>query len=185
MAVFFCVFLPQALPVEKTGFVSIAGAALVFGERFRIIVGVNEAVVAGVVRRVDVNHLHLAVIAFLQDAQHLQVFALDEHVRRLRRVAGAGQQGVAGGLLDFAAGGSLARPAQFVMLLRGGRIGLVRLQQLLQAADVDLPVADDFRRGLPQQRREGAGALFQRIGAEARRGACVRLLAVGCWLFIL
>ncbi|WP_102283643.1 hypothetical protein [Ottowia massiliensis] len=112
----------------------------------------------------------------------MQVFALDEHVRRLRRVAGAGQQGVAGGLLDFAAGGGLARPAQFVMFLRGGRIGLVRLQQLLQAADVDLPVADDFRRGLPQQRREGAGALFQRIGAEARRGACVRLLAVGCWL---
>jgi hypothetical protein len=106
-------------------------------------------------------------------------------VRRLRRVAGAGQQGVAGGLLDFAAGGSLARPAQFVMLLRGGRIGLVRLQQLLQAADVDLPVADGFRRGLPQQRREGAGALFQRIGAEARRmrqAVGCWLLAVGCWL---
>ena len=43
------------------------------------IVGIDE-VVAGVVRRVDVDHLHLAEIALLQQLKDFQIVALDVEV---------------------------------------------------------------------------------------------------------
>ncbi len=43
------------------------------------IIGIDE-VVARVIRRVDINHLHLAEIAFLQELEHFQIVALDVEV---------------------------------------------------------------------------------------------------------
>ncbi len=44
-----------------------------------IIVGVDE-VIAGVIRRVDVNQLDLAEIRLLQKFQHFQIVALDDEI---------------------------------------------------------------------------------------------------------
>ena len=46
-----------------------------------VIVRVNEFV-AGIVRRVDVNHLHLAQVRLLEQLQYLQVVAFDNQVLR-------------------------------------------------------------------------------------------------------
>jgi hypothetical protein len=44
-----------------------------------IVVGVNE-VVAGVVRRVNVDHLHFAEVGFLQQLKHFQVVPFNDQV---------------------------------------------------------------------------------------------------------
>ena len=48
-------------------------------ERLAVVVLVDE-VVAGVVGRVDVDHLDLAHIGLVEELEHLQVLALDEEV---------------------------------------------------------------------------------------------------------
>ena len=49
-------------------------------------VGIDERIIAGVVRRVDVYHFHLAEIAFLQHFQHLHILTLDEDILRIIEV---------------------------------------------------------------------------------------------------
>jgi hypothetical protein len=44
-------------------------------------IGVHK-VLAGVVRRVDVDHLHLAEVALLEDLERFEVVAFDEEVLR-------------------------------------------------------------------------------------------------------
>ena len=78
---------------------------------------------AGVVGRVDVDHLHLAQVRFLQELQHLQVVTFDVEVLRgvpVLALLRAGAQGLADGFVGFYDGGFLAYPSKF--------IGLVSLQ---------------------------------------------------------
>ena len=164
MPAFLAVLLPQALLVEVTSFVPFAGTALVFVQRFSVVVGVDEAVVAGVVRWVDVDHLDLAVVAFLQYAQHFKVFAFDQHVRGTIGVVGGGAQRVAGAFLDFAPGGALASPAQLVVFGTGD---VVLAQQRLEGVDVELVVLDEGGFDLTEGGQQVLLALRQRIGAVA------------------
>ena len=100
------------------------------------IVPIDE-VISGIVGRVNVNHLHLAQIALLQEFQHFQVVALNIEVfggvpvHALRRT---GPQGLANGPVGLHDSGLFAHPGEL--------IGLVALQyhirqQLPQQVKVD------------------------------------------------
>ena len=78
MAAVFAVFAPRALEyavaLQVACVVGIAHAAGVFFAAFGEFVGINKGIAAGVVGRVDVNHLHAAGVGFLQDFQGFEVF---------------------------------------------------------------------------------------------------------------
>ena len=57
----------------------------VFGRRLSKVVLIDK-VIASVVRRVDVNHLHLVEISLLQALQYVEVVALDVEVLRVVEV---------------------------------------------------------------------------------------------------
>ena len=87
---------------------------------------VVDEVVAGVVGRVDVDHLHLTQVALLEELQHLQVVPLDVQVFGgvpVLALLWAGAQGLADGLIGLHDGGLLAHPGELV--------GLVPLQHVI------------------------------------------------------
>ena len=59
--------------------VHLPGVFQIGPQGFAVVVGVNE-VVAGVVGRVYINHLHLAQIRLLQQLEHFEVVALNNQV---------------------------------------------------------------------------------------------------------
>ena len=63
------------------GFVFLVGALEITGGVFTKIVVVDEFL-AGVVGRVDINHLDLAQIGFLQQLERIEVVAFDKQVLR-------------------------------------------------------------------------------------------------------
>ena len=84
-----------------------------------VVVGVDE-VVAGVVGRVDVDHLDLAQVRLLQELQHFQVVALDDQVLggvEVDALLRAGAQGAQARRLDGLEAVGLARPVHAVALL--------------------------------------------------------------------
>ena len=100
---------------------------------------VVDKVVAGVVGRVDIDHLHLAQIAFLQQLQHLQVVALDVQVLGgvpVFALFRAGAQRLAGGLVGLHHRGLLAHPGKLVCLIALQHIAGKHLPQLVK---VDRP----------------------------------------------
>ena len=138
------VFLPEVLLVEEAVFVALADGFFVVLAALPVVVRVHEGIGAGVVGRVDVNHLHLAEVAALEHAQHFQVLAFDEHVAGVvpvHRVFGVGQQGGGGGALHLAAGGAFAGPAQLVVVGAGGGQGIGRAQGGPQALEIHAPFA--------------------------------------------
>ena len=81
---------------------------------------------AGVVGRVDVDHLHLAQIGLLEQLEHLQVVALNVQVFGgvpVLALLWTGAQGLADGLVSLHDGGFLAHPGELV--------GLVPLQHIV------------------------------------------------------
>ena len=99
--------------------VNLPGVLQVGQQALGVVVGVDE-VVAGVVGRVDVDHLDLAQVRLLQQLEDLEVVALDDEV--LGGVEGdalfrGGAQGAEAGRLDGAEAVGLARPAHAVALL--------------------------------------------------------------------
>ena len=87
---------------------------------------VVDEVVAGVIGRVDVDHLHLAQIGLLEQLEHLQVVALDIQVFGgvpVLALLRTGAQGLADGLVGLHDGGLLAHPGELV--------GLVPLQHIV------------------------------------------------------
>ncbi len=69
--------------IDLSGLVRLPGQALVVREVIAEIVVLHD-IISRVVRRIDVDHLHAPVIAFLQELQHFEVVALDVEI--LRRV---------------------------------------------------------------------------------------------------
>jgi hypothetical protein len=68
-----------------SAFVFLVGTLEITGGIFAKIVVVDEFL-AGILRRVDVNHLHLAQISFLQQFQRIQVIAFDKQVLRAVKI---------------------------------------------------------------------------------------------------
>ncbi len=80
MPTVFAVFAEQTFPGHISTFVFIADTAKIFFFGFGKFIGVNKSIVSCVVWRIDVNHLELTEIRFLQNLQNLKIFALDENI---------------------------------------------------------------------------------------------------------
>ena len=107
------------------------------------VVGIDE-VLAGVVRRVDVDELHLAGVALLEELEDFEVVALDHEVLRgvpVHALLRAGAQRAGGGREGELPGAALAVPVEAVFLLP-----LVHraAEELLQHLEVDLPLGERF-----------------------------------------
>ena len=117
--------------------VHLAGVLQVGLQALGVVVGVDE-VVAGVVGRVDVDHLDLAQVRLLQELEHLEVVALDDEVLggvEVDALLRAGAQGAEARRLDGLEAVGLARPVHAVALLAH----VHRLaQRQLQPLEVDL-----------------------------------------------
>ena len=84
-----------------------------FGEFIRI----DELVIAGIVRWIDIDHLDLAEVCLLQNLQHFQVFAFDKDVFRIVKTNGffrARHKSCGGGGLQHPKSVRLARPVQHI-----------------------------------------------------------------------
>ena len=149
MAVVFTVFAPRALEYavafQIAVIVFVAHAAGVFFAGFGKFVGIDKAVGAGVVGRVDVNHLHAAGVGFLQDFQGFEVFRLDKQIARavkIHRFGAAGGKGVESRRLQRAVGIGFARPVELVTLVLMREI--VRAEDEFEFFPVDLVFAKGF-----------------------------------------
>lgn len=97
-------------------FIHIARLLIIFLSTLFEVIVINE-VIARVVRRIDINHLHLAQIRLLQQLQSVKVVALDVNVLRvlpihtpLRHRA----QRLVDGRRSLTTGGLLAHPCKLV-----------------------------------------------------------------------
>ncbi len=139
-----------------------------------VVVGVDE-LVAGVVRRVDVDHLDLAVVGLLQQFQHFEVVALDDEIPGAvptHAFAGHGQQSTDGGLLHVAESFGLSRPIESVTL--DARLDMLA-QRGFELVGVDPALAENLRRGFAQLRQQIVG------GVECGEGKPV-FVSHGCLL---
>ena len=96
---------------------------------------VVDEVMASVIGRVDVDHLHLAQIGLLKELQHLQVVALDVQVFGgvpVLALFGAGAQGLADGLVGLYDGGLLAHPGELIALVALQHLAGQHLPQQLE-----------------------------------------------------
>ena len=149
MAAVFAVFTPRALEyavaLQVARVVGIAHAAGVFFAAFGEFVGINKGIAAGVVGRVDVNHLHATGIGFLQDFQGFEIFGLDKHVLRtveIYRFFPTGGQRIGSGALQVEIGGRFARPIELIAFARISKI--VRTEDEFEFFKVDFLFAKDF-----------------------------------------
>ena len=116
-----------------------------------------DEIAAGVVGRVQVDHLHRAQITLLEDFQHFQIVSLDVEVPGgvpIPAVRLHGAEGSGGGAGGLGHGGPFADPGEFVAILPLRHVGG---QQLLEDLEVDglfhLPVrASRLRDGGGKQR---------------------------------
>ena len=150
MAAVFAVFAPYALKhavaVQVAFIVFVAHAAGVFCTVFGKFVGVDKAVVAGVVGWVDVNHLHVAGIGFLQNFQRFEVFGFDKQILRaleIHRFGYAWRKRVGCGGLQGVIGGRFACPVELVAFVFAAEI--VFTQNQLEFFPVDFFFAKHFR----------------------------------------
>ena len=103
------------------------------------IVGIDE-VVAGVVRRVDIDHLDLAEIAFLQELEDFQIIALDVEVFGSVPVLAlrhAGAQRLPDRFVGFYDCRLLTHPCKLVCLVP---VHHVRREHLFQQLKIDRPL---------------------------------------------
>lgn len=80
LAVLLAVLPEKSLLRQIPLFVLVANPLQVLFLAFRELVGINEAVVSRIIRRIDVDHLYLAVVRLLQNLQHFQVLPFNEDV---------------------------------------------------------------------------------------------------------
>lgn len=112
------------------------------------VVVVNE-IIAGVVRRVDIDHLNLAIIRLVQNLQRRQIVALDKHIARripIDRIRPVGVERLDGLLLDSGEDVALTLPAEPVALTQINRLAQGRLELL----PVDLAFGDHLGEELYQ-----------------------------------
>ena len=126
--------------LEQAVFVFVVHSHLLvfFFLRAHEIVGIDE-VVAGVVRRVDIDHLDLAEIALLQELEDFQIIALDVEVFGGVPVLAffhAGAQGLPNWLVGFHDCRLLTDPCELVCLVA---VHHVRREHLFQQLKIDRP----------------------------------------------
>src|SRR3990172_2414638 len=125
--------------------VLLAGELEVGIQRVGEVVGIDE-VLAGVVGRVDVYHLHPPGVGLLEELQDLEVLALDEDVAGVVEIDGLLRRGYEGGParnLKKPYRVPLPRPVEGVPLWP--LVGLVA-QELSQAGEVHLSFLDNTRK---------------------------------------
>lgn len=127
--------------LEQTVFVLVVHSHLrvFFFLRAHEIVGVDE-IVAGVVRRVDVDHLDLAEIALLQKLEDFQIIALDVEVFGsvpVLALCHTRAQGLTDRLVGFHDCRLLADPCELVCLVA---VHHVRREHLFQQFKIDRPL---------------------------------------------
>ena len=125
--------------------VDLTGVAQIGVEGLGVVVGIDE-IVAGVVGRIDVDHLHLAVIRLLEEFEDFQVVALDEYIAGgvpIDGFVGRGDEGGEGRCLHGFESVSFAGPFEAVAFLTGRgelrmlaehRFELVKIHRHLVAA---------------------------------------------------
>ena len=153
MAAVFAVFAPCALEyavaLQVARVVGIAHASGVFFAAFGEFVGINKGIVAGVVGRVDVDHLHAAGVGFLQDFQGFEVFGFDKHVLRAVEIHGfffAGNERAGSGALQVEIGGGFTRPIELITFARTGKVFCAENE--FELLKVDLVFTKDFGKEL-------------------------------------
>ena len=153
MAAVFAVFAPRALEyavaLQVACVVGIAHAAGVFFAAFGEFVGINKGIAAGVVGRVDVNHLHAAGVGFLQDFQGFEVFGFDKHVLRaveICRFFFTGNERAGSGALQVEIGGGFACPIELITFARVGKVFCA--EDEFELFKIDLVFAKDFGKDL-------------------------------------
>ena len=67
MAGIFAVLSPEAVFYQVALYIFIADSLQIFFFVFFEAIGIDESIIAGIVRRVDIDHLDFTVIGFLQD----------------------------------------------------------------------------------------------------------------------
>ena len=149
--------------LEQAVFVLVVHSHLLvfFFLRAHEIIGIDE-VVAGVVRRVDVDHLYLAEIALLQELEDFQIVALDVEIFGGVPVLAflhTGAQRLANGLVGFHNRRLLAHPGKLVALVA---VHHVRREHLLQQLKVDCPLdpAVSVRRLGNAVREQGCNTVY-------------------------
>ena len=133
----------------RVGLGCLLGDLLVPGQRISKIICVNK-IIAGVIRRVDVDHLDLAVVGRLQQLQHLQVISLDVEVLGgvpVDAFSRAGTQGPAGTLLGKAQALGFALPLKAVLFKVVVNVFAAQRKQLV---DIQLAFADALRENRAQ-----------------------------------
>ena len=126
--------------LEQAVFVLVVHSHLLvfFFLRAHEIVGIDE-IVAGVVRRVNIDHLHLTEIALLQKLEDFQIVALDVEIFSgvpVLALRHAGAQGLPDRLVGFHDCRLLADPCELVCLVA---VHHVRREHLFQQLKVDRP----------------------------------------------
>jgi hypothetical protein len=112
------------------------------------VVGIDK-ILPGVVGRIDIDELHLARIALLQELEHFQVVALDHQVLGVvpvHAVFRAGAQGAGGGGEGKLAGAAFAMPVEAVFLIgiAHGLIAHERLEHIDIHRHTIRPLGDQF-----------------------------------------
>ena len=133
--------------LEQAVFVLVIHSHLLvfFFLRAHEIVGVDE-IVAGVVRRVDIDHLDLAKIALLQELEDFQIVTLDVEIFSgvpVLALRHAGAQRLTDRLVGFHDSRLLADPCELVCLVA---VHHVRREHLFQQLKIDRPLVHFFLR---------------------------------------
>ena len=136
----------------------LAGVAQVVSQAFAEVVGVDEFV-AGVVGRVDVDHLDLAVIRALQQLEHFEIVALDDEVGGSVPVDAFVRhrgEGAVRDALHVAEGVHLAGPGEAVALfaLRQGAA-----ECGFEFVEVDATLGEDMRHLCAQRGKKISGEI--------------------------
>ncbi len=125
-----------------------------------------DEIAAGVVRRIDVDELHLAGVALVQQLHHVEVVALDHQMARVvprDAVVGAGPQRARRRRERGLARGALAVPVEAVALV--GVADRALADQRLQHVDVDRRAVRAFGHEFGEQRLQARDV----VGGEIRR----------------
>ena len=140
-------------------FAHLPGVAQIILEPFAVVIGIDEFV-AGVVRRVDIDHLDLAVIRLLQQLEDFEIVPFDDLIlcripgHTLRRLR---QERRDTGNLHVAKGFGLAGPGKTVTL---SAFLQRRAQSRFQFVEIDLPLAENLRRNFVQMRQQPGGQIW-------------------------
>ncbi len=141
--------MEYAVALQLDRVVGIAYAAGVFFAVLGEFVGIDKGIAAGVVGRVDVNHLYADGIEFLQDFQCFEIFAFDKHVLRAVEICGfffAGSEGAGIRTLEIEIGVRFARPIESITFARAGKV--FGAEDEFELFKVDLVFAKGFGKEL-------------------------------------